>query len=127
MSDEQWLTAAEAALILRVSIRQVHRCGNTGDLITRGEGRRVFFYRRSVEELAKERGIDIQPEVSQTASDDIMPFSDFLNSLRERDIQLEALHKRLEIALLEIDRLQARLEASQSEVQRLQTLIAEPL
>jgi hypothetical protein len=71
MSDEQtWLTAADAAQVLRVSTRQVHRYAETGQLVTRRAGRRVLFSAASVAQLADDLAVDIRP-AAQTR--DLMP------------------------------------------------------
>ena len=59
--DTQWLTAADAATILRVTSRQVHRYAEQGQLVTRRAGRRVLFSATSVAQLADELAVDIRP------------------------------------------------------------------
>lgn len=62
MSEQQtWLTAADAAQVLRVSTRQVHRYAETGQLVTRRAGRRVLFSAASVAQLADDLAVDIRP------------------------------------------------------------------
>lgn len=62
MSEQQnWLTAADAAQVLRVSARQVHRYAEEGKLVTRRAGRRVLFSAASVAQLADDLAVDIRP------------------------------------------------------------------
>jgi hypothetical protein len=71
MSDQQtWLTAADAAQVLRVSARQVHRYAEMGQLVTRRAGRRVLFSAASVAQLADDLAVDIRPA---TQSRDLIP------------------------------------------------------
>jgi uncharacterized membrane protein len=119
-TEQEWITAAEAATVLRVGVRQVHRYGEQEQLVTRRAGRRVLFSRTSVEKLATELAVDVKPETPQTARHDIVQPSELLTYLRERDQQLEATRERLEQALLEVGRLQARVQIAEAEVQRLQ-------
>jgi excisionase family DNA binding protein len=120
MSTEEWITAQEAAPILRVGVRQVHRYAEQGQLVTRRAGRRVLFDRTSIDALAQTLAVDVKPETAQTARQDIVQPSELLNYLRERDQQLENARRDLAQAMLEIGRLQARLQTAEAEVRRLQ-------
>ena len=64
-NDTQWLTAADAGKILRVTSRQVHRYAEQGQLVTRRAGRRVLFSAESVAQLADELAVDVRPAPSQ--------------------------------------------------------------
>ncbi len=59
MNDQQWLTAADAAKVLKVTTRQVHRYAEHGRLVTRRAGRRVLFSAASVAQLADDLAVDI--------------------------------------------------------------------
>lgn len=59
MNDQQWLTAADAAKVLKVTTRQVHRYAEHGQLVTRRAGRRVLFSAASVAQLADDLAVDI--------------------------------------------------------------------
>lgn len=62
MSEQnEWLTVHDAAAILRVSTRQVHRYAEESRLVTRRAGRRVLFNRASVVKLADDLAVDIRP------------------------------------------------------------------
>ena len=63
MNDDtvQWITAADAAKVLRVSQRQVHRYGEARQLVTRRAGRRTLFSAASVAQLADDLAVDIRP------------------------------------------------------------------
>jgi DNA-binding transcriptional MerR regulator len=61
MNDQQWLTAADAAKVLKVTTRQVHRYAEHGQLVTRRAGRRVLFSAASVAQLADDLAVDIRP------------------------------------------------------------------
>lgn len=117
MSNDEELTAEQAAPILRVSVRQVHRYREAGQLEHRRAGRRVLFQRASVEALAKELAVDIPHTASQSEptpdqSVAVLPPGELLNYLRERETRLEA-------ALLEIGRLQTRLQQAEEELKQL--------
>lgn len=66
MNDEIWLTAADAAKVLRVTPRQVHRYGEQGQLVTRRAGRRTLFSAASVAKLADDLAVDIRPPAPQS-------------------------------------------------------------
>ncbi len=61
MNDQQWLTATDAAKVLRVTSRQVHRYAEQGQLVTRRAGRRVLFSAASVAQLADDLAVDVRP------------------------------------------------------------------
>jgi hypothetical protein len=61
MNDETWLTAAQAAKILRVTERQVNRYGAEGRLRTQRAGRRVSYLAADVARLADELQVDKRP------------------------------------------------------------------
>jgi len=60
-NDETWLTAAQAAKILRVTERQVNRYGADGRLRTQRAGRRVSYLASDVARLADELQVDKRP------------------------------------------------------------------
>ena len=66
MSEETWLTAADAAKVLRVSSRQVHRYAQQGQLVTRRAGHRVLFSAASVAQLADDLAVDVRPAAAQS-------------------------------------------------------------
>ena len=78
--DTQWLTAADAATILRVTSRQVHRYAEQGQLVTRRAGRRVLFSAESVAKLADNLAVDVRPSA---ARQDMIP-AELMNYLREQ-------------------------------------------
>lgn len=78
--DTQWLTAADAATILRVTSRQVHRYAEQGHLVTRRAGRRVLFSADSVARLADELAVDVRPAAQRQ---ELMP-AELMNYLREQ-------------------------------------------
>lgn len=65
MNDQQWLTAADAAKVLKVTTRQVHRYAEHGQLVTRRAGRRVLFSAASVAQLADDLAVDIRPSAQR--------------------------------------------------------------
>jgi hypothetical protein len=58
---QQWLTATEAAEILKMTSRQVHRYGESGKITTRRAGRRVLFLGEEVAALADELQVEHKP------------------------------------------------------------------
>ena len=61
MTEEIWLTAAQAAKILRVTERQVNRYGADGRLRTQRAGRRVSYLASDVARLADELQVEKRP------------------------------------------------------------------
>jgi DNA-binding transcriptional MerR regulator len=106
MSEQNWLTAGDAAKILKCSPRQVHRYGETGQLVTRRAGRRVLFAADSVAQLADELQVDYRPP--PTPSRDLQPVADLVEHLRRRDTQLEESYQRIDERL---SRLEGRQES----------------
>ena len=118
MSDDEWITVEEAASILGVSPRQVHRYGETR-LKTKQAKRRTLFFRADVEALAQEFGLaDRPPPAPRPAKQELVPAGEMLDYLRERDRQLAEAQSKLEQALLTIGRLQGELERA-NELRRL--------
>jgi DNA-binding transcriptional MerR regulator len=106
MSEQHWLTAGDAAKILKCSARQVHRYGEMGQLVTRRAGRRVLFAADSVAQLADELQVDYRPPPAP--SRDLQPVSDLVEHLRRRDTQIEESYQRIDERL---SRLEARQES----------------
>ena len=62
MSDKQnWLTAAQAAQVLKVTQRQINRYGALGRLNTKRVGRRVLYLASDVAQLADDLQVDTRP------------------------------------------------------------------
>lgn len=62
MSERQnWLTAAQAAQVLKVTQRQVNRYGALGRLSTKRVGRRVLYLASDVAQLADDLQVDTRP------------------------------------------------------------------
>jgi len=102
MSDKQnWLTAGDAAKVLRVSQRQVHYYGEHGKLVTRRAGRRVLFSAESVASLADELSVDYKP--TPPPSRELAPLIDTLDQLRQRDQEFTEGQRRIEDRLTRIE------------------------
>src|SRR4051794_980444 len=102
MSDEQtWLTASDAAQVLRVTPRQVHRYGEMNQLVTRRAGRRVLFSAESVAKLADELAVDYRP--TPPPSKDLAPMVEALDQLRQRDEAFTEGQGRIEQRLARIE------------------------
>ena len=80
MSEQTWLTAADAAKVLRVTSRQVHRYAEQGQLVTRRAGRRVLFSAASVAQLADDLAVDVRPSAQRQ---EMIP-AELINYLREQ-------------------------------------------
>jgi len=109
--NEAYISVEEAADLLRVSTRQAHRYGEQehgGRLRTRKAGRRTLFHRGDVEALATELGVEYKPP--ERTKTELVPASDMLHYLRERDQQLSDVQQQLNRAMLEVGRLQGQLE-----------------
>ena len=96
MSDSQhtWLTAADAAKVLKVSARQVHRYGELGQLVTRRAGRRVLFSAESVARLADELAVDYRPPPAPPR--ELQPMIDAIEQLQSRDERIDQRLERIE-------------------------------
>ena len=104
----------EAAYLLQVTTRQVHRYGSEPNarLRTRRLGKRVLFHRADVDALTNEFGAirkagDRPPPAPKA---ELMPVGEMLSYLRERDQQLTEVQQAFNQALLKIGHLQGQLE-----------------
>lgn len=114
--SDEWLTAKQAAAILRVDPRSVHRYAEQDRLTKRDAGgRRVLFSRESVARLADELAVDVLPD-KQRQRADVLPASELLTYLRERDQQLADTQRRLESAIYELAQAHARVAQLESEL-----------
>jgi hypothetical protein len=119
MTDE-FITVEEAAERLQVSTRQVHRYGEApaARIRTRKAGRRKLFNKADVEVLAADLNVEDKPKPVPKA--ELMPASDLLHYIRERDQQLADVQQQLNRAMLEIGRLQGQLEAANERIRQLE-------
>src|SRR5689334_16658001 len=60
-TEPTWLSAEAAAQVLRMSARQVHRYGQSGDIHTRKAGRRILYLASDVAKLADKLHVDDRP------------------------------------------------------------------
>lgn len=81
----EWITAADAGKLLRLSSRQVHRYGELGKIRTKKVGRRVLFHSDDVSKLADELQVDYRP--APPPPRDLAPIYDLADQLRRRDAQ----------------------------------------
>ena len=112
MTDREWLTANEAAKLLKMGDRQVHRYGVAGDIRTQRAGRRIMYLKEDVLKLAETLRVDVRPQTisRQDATDQIISY---IRDRRERDTEL-----------LEV---QGRIEQNQERIERGQEHIARRL
>ncbi len=114
MVDEEYIPVEDAAYILQLTTRQVHRYGSDPNprLRTRRLGKRVIFHRGDVEALAAELGairkVGERPPPAPKA--ELMPIGEMLSYLRERDQQLADVQSQMNQALIRIGQLQAMLD-----------------
>jgi len=112
--------------MLRLTTRQVNRYGS-GErprLRTRRVGRRILYHEQDVEELAQELNVTLKPKIAKPKTD-LVPASEMLEYIRERDRQLGELQSQLNQALLEIGRLQGQLQETQHIRKQLEDVQAE--
>src|SRR5215212_549839 len=96
MSEETWLTAAQAAKILRVTERQVNRYGADGRLRIQRAGRRISYLASDVAKLADELQVDKRP-VSLTRRRDGPPIpSEMVRYVQEQSEAQKRTADRLE-------------------------------
>jgi chromosome segregation ATPase len=103
---DEYMTVEDAAAMLRVSIRTIHRNGEVGKVRTVNMGRRTMFHRGDIERLAEEMDATKRPERSQgppPSRSELVPASELLERVWE-------LQQRLEQAAITIGRLQGQLE-----------------
>lgn len=96
-----WLTAADAAKILKCSVRQVHRYGELGQLVTRRAGRRVLFSAESVATLADDLAVDYRPPPPPPR--DLAPMIGAIEQLQQRDQRITEGQERIEQRLQRIE------------------------
>jgi hypothetical protein len=93
-NKENWLTAADAAKVLKCSARQVHRYAEAGQLVTRRAGRRVLFSSESVAKLADELAVDYRP--APAPGRDLAPMIDAIEQMQRRDQTIDERLGRIE-------------------------------
>ncbi len=130
---DEWLTVEEAARLLNVTPRHMHRYGQ-GDppkVRTQSAGRRTLFWREDVEALAEEQNADLKPR----GSVDVLPAGELFDLVRQQQDQLMLLSRRigelegqLQLRLLPDDErgLRDELATLRSENERLRSLITLP-
>ncbi len=109
MDEAYSLTVEEVATLLCVSKRQAHRYG-AGDqprIRTQMVDGRKLFHKEDTEALVSERWS--MPHAKPIRAE-LVPASEMLNYIRERDTQLERVQNQLNQALIEIGRLQGQLD-----------------
>ncbi len=90
---DEWLTVEEAARLLNVTPRHMHRYGQ-GDapkVRTQAAGRRTLFWREDVEALAEEQNADLKPR----GNVDVLPAGELFDLVRQQQDQLMLLSRRI--------------------------------
>jgi hypothetical protein len=120
MSNEQnWITANEAAEVLRLTSRQVHRYGESGKIKTRRAGRRVLFLASDVASLADELQVDHKPaHIIRTEVG-----TQFLDYFKQRDTATQEILQRQTQAQEQTGQALDRLEQGLAETRRLSKLL----
>lgn len=98
--DEKWLSVENAAQRLNLSRRHMYRYAER--VRTQKIGKRLLFHAEDVEELARELGILHQAAPPRPPKVELMPVSEMLDYLRQRDNELESVQLRLEQTLVEL-------------------------
>ena len=80
-TEKPWMTAREAAKLLRVTERMIGHYANDGKLGTYREGRRVWYSREDVEKLAQTLRADLRP--TQLTTQDVN--SEMMRYVRNRE------------------------------------------
>jgi hypothetical protein len=99
-NNDEWITVEEAAGILRVVPRQVNRYGNEKRIRIKRTGRRVFYHRADVTQLAEELGAARRP--APPPKTELVPAGVMLDYLRERDQQLANTEHQLAAVLAQL-------------------------
>jgi regulator of replication initiation timing len=97
---------SEATQLTGLGERQLRRYVVHGRLHSRRSGRDTFYNADEIDQLAAERGRNVQQQAPSEPTTDIMPASEIFQYLQERQEKLDA-------ALLEIGRLRGVLETQQ--------------
>ncbi len=120
MTDEEYISAADAGELLGVSARQAMRYGAGDDapVRTRRDGRRVLFHAEDVQELAAQLKDRRDGPRQQRA--EMVRFVDIFDYLRERDVRIKELEEQLAIA----QRYIGQLEGTQETVKLLRDELA---
>ncbi|MDP9310853.1 MAG: hypothetical protein M3R24_08160 [Chloroflexota bacterium] len=87
------MTVEEAARVLNVTTRHMHRYGQ-GDppkIRTQTAGRRTLFWRADVEQLAEEQHADLKPRGQM----DVLPAGELFDLVRQQQDQLMLLSRRI--------------------------------
>lgn len=62
LTKREWMTAKEAARVLKVTDRMVNHYGHNGQIRTQRAGRRVMYHVGDVEALAGSLQVDLRPQ-----------------------------------------------------------------
>src|SRR5690349_20053774 len=94
---EDWLKVEDAARILKLTVRQVNRYGqgNEPRLRTQKAGQRTLYYRADVEQLARERNVELIPESSPEPSAELMPPGEMFDLVRDMQDKLMLASRRV--------------------------------
>ncbi len=90
---DDWITVEEAARLLNVTPRHMHRYGqgNPPKVRTQVAGRRTLFSRDDVERLADEQNADLKPR----GHVDVLPAGELFDLVRQQQDQLMLLSRRI--------------------------------
>lgn len=111
-TDAEYMPVEDAAEVIGLGTRQVHRYGQQGQLRSLQVGRRVLYHRGDVEALADKLGRtrEARPQRPREPKQELVPAGQMLDYLRQRDQELAEAQRRLETALLEVGRLRGEVE-----------------
>lgn len=110
--DAEYITADQAAEVLRVSSRQVHRYaeGNNPRLRVRKAGRRLLFHAGDVDQLALDLNVAHRPRPRPSAVR-MMPQGELAQYLKQKDEEIAQLREEIAQRREEIARLQTAMQA----------------
>ncbi len=92
---DDYISVKEAAVLLRVSERQVQKHAASGRVGSRTEGRRLFVLKVDVEKLAEEVGAHLREEPAKDGEMVVEQTGEFLNFIREQQSQISILSHRV--------------------------------
>ncbi len=111
MDEATYIPVEDVATILGVKTRQAHRYGDGPNprIRTKMVNHRKLFHKGDTEALAGERKA-AKPHSAQRPKTDLVPVGEMLEYIRERDRQVEELHRQLTEAAAQVGYLRGQLE-----------------
>jgi len=92
MSNDEWLSASQAATYLGRTDRQLRRYKEAGRVRTQNRGSRILYHKGDLERLRGELGDDTPP---QAVSTQVLPAGELLDYIKQQQDQIAQLSAQL--------------------------------